>query len=153
MEPLGTLAAVSVELHQRIAGRLRDDGQRYTANRRDLIEVLLDAAQPMTIPEILTRRDGLAQSSVYRNLTVMERAGVVTRVVTNSEWGRYELAEDLTGHHHHVICTQCGAVNDIELPDQVERSISAALAGIAEQTGFAIEDHRLDLVGKCGGCR
>mgnify|MGYP001024217965 CR=1 FL=1 len=128
---------MSVELHQRIAGRLRDDGQRYTSNRRDLVDVLLTAARPITIPEIMTSRDGLAQSSVYRNLTVMERAGVVTRVVTNGEWGRYELAEDLTGHHHHAICSECGAVADVELGDRLERAILAALDDVSERTGFA----------------
>jgi len=149
---LGTLPDVSADLHRTIAGRLRDDGQRYTANRRELIDVLLAEAHPLTIPEILVRRAELAQSSVYRNLTVLERAGVVSKVVTNSEWGRYELAEDLTRHHHHLICTGCGVVKDVELPDRVESSISASLVELGRSSGFTIEEHRLDLLGRCEAC-
>lgn len=147
-----TLLSVSPDLHRVVAGRLRDDGQRYTENRRELVEVLLAEGQPITIPEILGRRDGLAQSSVYRNLTVLEKAGVVTKVVTNSEWGRYELAEDLTGHHHHLICSQCGTVRDIELPANLEQSISSVVAELGAASGFVIDEHRLDLVGRCEEC-
>lgn len=132
--------------------RLADDGQRYTDNRRELVDVLVGEGQPMTIPEILERRTELAQSSVYRNLTVLEKAKVVTKVVTNSEWGRYELAEDLMGHHHHLICSGCGLVRDIELPARLERSISAVLVELGDTNGFVIEEHRLDLVGRCESC-
>ena len=129
--------------------RLADDGQRYTDNRRELVDVLVGEGQPMTIPEILERRTELAQSSVYRNLTVLEKAKVVTKVVTNSEWGRYELAEDLMGHHHHLICSGCGLVRDIELPARLERSISAVLVELGDTNGFVIEEHRLDLGESC----
>ena len=100
------------ELDQITHTRLRRDGQRYTDNRRQLVQVLSESADPLTIPEILRRRDDLAQSSVYRNLSVLERAGVVQKIVTTDEWARYELAEDLTEHHHHLICSSCGAVRD-----------------------------------------
>lgn len=140
------------DLHRIVAGRLHDDGQRYTDNRRDLVDVLVAEGHPMTIPEILERRTELAQSSVYRNLTMLEKAKVVTKVVTNSEWGRYELAEDLMGHHHHLVCSGCGVVRDIELPALLERSISAVLVEIGDTSGFVIEEHRLDLVGRCGSC-
>jgi Fur family transcriptional regulator, ferric uptake regulator len=117
------------------------------------VDVLKDGGQPLTIPEILQRRNDLALSSAYRNLTVLERAGVVTRVVTTDEFGRYELAEDLTGHHHHLICSTCGMVRDVELPDDVEEAIERALAALGTATSFVIDEHRLDLVGRCEDCR
>lgn len=133
--------------------RLQLVGQRYTPNRQQLVAALEAEGQPLTIPEILRRRPDLAQSSVYRNLVVLEQAAVVTKVVTSSEWGRYELAEDLTGrHHHHVICSGCGLVRDVELPGKLERSIDGLLASVALDTGFVIEEHRLDLVGRCKEC-
>src|SRR5919109_30365 len=103
------------ELHPIAAQRLRADDQRYTAGRRALVEVLSEAEQPLTIPQLLERRRDLPQSSVYRNLAVLERAGVVHRIVTSDEFARHELAEDLTGHHHHIICSRCGAVDDFTL--------------------------------------
>src|SRR5206468_10250851 len=63
-----------------------------------LIELLADAGSPVSIPDILAGGSGLKQSSVYRNLAALEQAGVVRRLVTDEEFGRYELAEDLIGH-------------------------------------------------------
>jgi Fe2+ or Zn2+ uptake regulation protein len=140
------------DLDRLAVARLRQQGQRYTTNRRRLIRVLASAAAPLTIPEILDRERELAQSSVYRNLVLLEQSGLVQRVVTNDEWARFELAEDLTGHHHHLICSTCGIVRDFTVPPQVERSVDSAFAKIAEQTGFTLLTHRLDLVGLCPDC-
>ncbi|CAN5589268.1 Fur family transcriptional regulator [soil metagenome] len=140
------------ELHTVAAARLRADAQRYTPNRRALVEVLEATDQPLTIPDILVRRHDLAQSSAYRNLSVLEAAGVVHRIVTTDEFARYELAEDLTGHHHHLICSACGAVTDFTVSSQVERTLSRALEQAANDAGFRAEHHRLDLVGTCPTC-
>ena len=140
------------ELDRIALTRLRRDKQRYTDNRRQLVEVLAEAPAPLTIPEILGRRDELAQSSVYRNLSVLERAGVVQKIVTTDEWARYELAEDLTEHHHHLICSVCGTVRDFTVSTGLENSINDALTRVAKQAGFQLDHHRLDLVGLCGDC-
>ncbi len=141
------------ELDRIAAARLRSDAQRYTENRRALVAVLASAGKPLTIPEILRERPELAQSSVYRNLAVLERAGVLQRIVTTGEWARYELAEDLAGHHHHLICSACGQVVDVTLPAAVERRLDATLAEVAGQAGFEVTHHRLDLLGRCATCR
>jgi Fe2+ or Zn2+ uptake regulation protein len=150
----GSTADPSVErVRETVAARLNAVGQRLTANRQSLLDTLVAAPRPLTIPEILDDRPGLAQSSVYRNLVVLERSGVVSKVVTNNEWSRYELAEDLTGHHHHLICSSCGAVRDVDVPEPLEASIDAALSELAAQHGFTLDDHRLDLLGTCEACR
>ncbi len=140
------------DLHATATTRLRADGQRYTPRRRALVELLAEVDQPLTIPQLLERRRELAQSSVYRNLAVLERAGVVHRIVTTHEFARYELAEDLTEHHHHLICASCGDVADFTVPDAVEHELATALAKVARRTGFRVTDHRLDLVGTCTRC-
>jgi Fe2+ or Zn2+ uptake regulation protein len=73
-------------------------------------------------------------------------------VVTSDEWARFELAEDLTEHHHHLICSSCGIVRDFTVPAGVERSVVSAFDRIAKQTGFTLQRHRLDLVGLCPSC-
>ncbi len=108
--------------------RLRRDGQRYTECRRVLVAVLVEHG-PLTIPEILRRRPNIAQSSAYRNLAVLERSGVVRRIITADEWARYELAEPLAEHHHHLICAACGAVVDFTVSTRLERSLDAAFTG------------------------
>jgi Fe2+ or Zn2+ uptake regulation protein len=132
--------------------RLRHVGQRLTTNREALVETLASAPRPLTIPEILARRRGLAQSSVYRNLVVLEEAGIVHRVIGGDEFARWELAEDLTGHHHHLICASCGRVEDVPASAGLERSVAAAAAAITRATGFRTQRHRVDLVGLCKRC-
>ena len=136
-----------------IIERLADADQRFTAQRRRIVSLLLGAGRPVSMPELLDADPDLAQSSVYRNLVVLEQAGVVLRVVTGSEFTRYELAEDLTGHHHHhLVCVVCGKVDDVTVPDALERQLEATLSALAEAHGFAIDDHRLDALGHCAAC-
>ena len=147
------MSAPEDPLHDDVATRLRDAEQRYTGGRRRLIEALRAGEGPMTIPQILAARPDLAQSSVYRNLAVLESAGVVTRIVTRHDFASYELAEDLTGHHHHLICSGCGDVSDFSLKPAVEAALEEALGGVARDVDFDVESHRLDLVGRCTSCR
>ncbi|MGH9183610.1 MAG: Fur family transcriptional regulator [Acidimicrobiales bacterium] len=142
----------AADLHETVAARLRTVGQRYTANRRALIGILAGAGQPLAIPEVIAAGEGLAASSVYRNLAVLEQAGVVHRIVGSDEFGRCELAEDLTGHHHHLICSGCGAVEDFTASPQFERTVARAISDVAYRTGFTADHHRLDLIGTCATC-
>jgi Fe2+ or Zn2+ uptake regulation protein len=143
---------MTAELHDTIAARLIGDGQRYTDGRRALVEGLLAAAQPLTIPELLEATPRMAQSSAYRNLAVLEQAGVVHRITASGDFARFELAEDLTEHHHHLICSSCGAVEDFTAPAGLERTLGKALAEIEAAHGFAADRHRLDLIGRCADC-
>ncbi len=148
------MAVATADLHDAVGVRLGDDDQRYTAGRRELVELLAAAHRPLTVAEVLDRADGLTQSSVYRNLSLLERAGVVHRVVTDDEFARFELAEDLTGHHHHhLVCSSCGTVDDFTLDSSLESALDGALGTAASSVGFEVRHHRLDLVGTCRRCR
>lgn len=140
-------------LHDAVAHRLVRAGQRRTPTRDALVAVLAGARRPLTIPEILDADRDLAQSSVYRNLVLLEQAGVVHRIVTNAEFARFELAEDLTGdHHHHLICSHCGAVEDAPASAAIERAVHQAIDEVERETGFRTTAHRIDLVGLCRDC-
>src|SRR5437764_14603510 len=147
-----TVDPTAEHLRTTVGGRLAAVGQRLTANRRSLLDTLTAAPRPLTIPEILDDCRELAQSSVYRNLVVFEEAGVVHRVVGTDEFARWELAEDLAGHHHHLICESCGRVEDVPASAGLERSVAAAAAQITRTTGFLTQQHRVDLVGVCRAC-
>jgi Fur family transcriptional regulator, ferric uptake regulator len=138
-------------LDQVVALRLRQVGQRLTPRRRSLLRILRSAVRPLTIHEILDRGSGLAMSSAYRNLTVLEHAGVVNRVITKEDFGRYELAEELTEHHHHLVCSSCGLVRDLLSDVDAERLMNVAMQRATEQ-GFTPATHRLDIVGLCADC-
>src|SRR2546427_8108110 len=102
----GNGAVASDGLHDTVSTRLRRANQRVTANRKAIVDALSASPRPMTIPELLNSPAGrgLAQSSVYRNLVVLEQAGLGPRIGTRGEFGRLQLAEDLTQHHHPLNC-------------------------------------------------
>jgi Fur family ferric uptake transcriptional regulator len=152
LPPVAQQSSEQEDLHYRVAARLGKVEQRYTDKRRSLVEELLDAGRPVAINEIIAQRTDLPQSSVYRNLTVLEEAGVVRRVAGPDEFTRYELAEDLTEHHHHLVCMSCGAVADYTPPLRVERTIERAAEEITARTGFRAQHHSLDFVGLCSLC-
>jgi Fe2+ or Zn2+ uptake regulation protein len=139
-------------LHATVEDRLRGVGQRYTASRRALVELLAAGKGPLSIADLLAVTREVPQSSAYRNLAVLEEAGVVRRVITEDDFARFELDEGLTEHHHHLVCSNCGRVEDVEIPDSFERSIDRTLDRLARDAGFATVGHRLDLIGRCRSC-
>jgi Fe2+ or Zn2+ uptake regulation protein len=143
----------SAALHHEVGDRLRRLEQRYTPARRTLVEALSHASRPLTIPELIALRPDVPQSSAYRNVTTLIEAGVVRRVAGADDHGRFELAEDLSEHHHHLICLVCGTVADIEPSARLEQALAEAARVAAEEEGFEIVEHRFDFVGRCASCR
>ncbi|HEY6533885.1 MAG TPA: Fur family transcriptional regulator [Acidimicrobiales bacterium] len=141
-----------VEIHEVAGTRLRTDDQRYTDKRRALVEVLVSAGRPLSMPSILEQSPGMAQSSVYRNLAVLEHAHIVRRIVTTDDHAAFELAEDLSDHHHHLICSRCGAIEDFVVPAGLEEELDRVLKSAARRHRFQVSDHTLDLFGTCRDC-
>lgn len=141
------------DVHGEVTGLLRQAKQRYTDTRRRIVDALAASRRPMTIPDLLAALPDVAQSSLYRNLTVLEQCDVVSRVVSTGDTGRYELSERLAGHHHHLVCSRCGSMRDVVIPEAVETALDDALDRLAKREGFRLEHHRLDLIGVCDQCR
>ena len=140
------------EIHLQIGSRLARQDHRYTSGRRQLVDVLAQAGQPLTLPDIVEADPDLAQSSAYRNLDVLVRSGVIRRISAGGDHAHFELAEPLLGHHHHLICISCGAIEDIHLDSELERMVDQGLSDIASQSGFTPIHHSLDLHGHCAAC-
>jgi Fe2+ or Zn2+ uptake regulation protein len=141
------------QLHGEVSLRLARVQQRYTASRRAIVEALVAAGRPLTVPEILTAKTAVPMSSAYRNVTVLTEAGALRRVAGADDHGRVELAEDLAGHHHHFMCNACGAVLDVHVTPKLERALAEAAKAVADLEGVEVTDHQLDLVGRCAACR
>ena len=141
------------DLHSVVEGRLRRVDQRYTSGRRAIIDVLVSAGHPVSIADIAGRLPGLPRSSAYRHLVDLETAGLIRRVAANDEFTRFELAEDLTEHHHHLLCLDCGKVIDVTLPDGFEEDVAKAIGQLADAESFEPRSHRLDVLGVCAACR
>ena len=117
-----------------------------------MVDVLAESERPVTSAEIAIRDPMLSLSSVYRNLSVLEQAGVVRRLVTQEDNARYELSEELTSHHDHLICEQCGEVSAYTLGAPLEQAITAALETLAKRSNFHPRRHHLEIAGFCNRC-
>jgi Fe2+ or Zn2+ uptake regulation protein len=146
-------AQMTGDVHSVAERRLRRADQRYTAGRRAIIDLLLSIGHPVSIGDISGSLPGLPRSSAYRHLTDLEAAGLVRRVTANDEFTRFELAEDLTEHHHHLLCVNCGKVIDVTLPAGFEQDVARAIGQLADAESFQAHSHRLDVLGTCAACR
>jgi Fur family ferric uptake transcriptional regulator len=91
-------------------------------------------------------RVGIA--SVYRTLELLHDQGLVTRVDTGDGVARFEPALPGGEHHHHVVCTRCGAVEPFE-----DEALEAAIQTIGARVDFEVTGHDVALRGRCRACR
>jgi len=147
------------DVHLEVGRRFAKHKQRYSNKRRAIVSLLETADKPLTITEILRRskntkgrRDEIAQSSLYRNLLVLEDVGAIQRVASTDDLSRYELTEDILGHHHHMLCSSCGEMRDVKIPHRLEAELNATFKQLAKKSGFKLAQHRLDLIGRCKNC-
>ncbi len=140
-------------LEQTISIQLERHGARLTRGRRRVVDALADADGPRSVAE-LKRELGeeMPLSSLYRSLAVLEEAGVVTPHLGTRGVVRYELAEWLTGHHHHLVCVDCGTVEDISLPKPHEDAVQKLVEEISASSSYVPLGHALEIEGRCPRC-
>ncbi len=126
---------------------LKDKGYRITEQRKKILEVM--RSHPLTAQEIfeLLEKHGekIDLASVYRTLHLLTHMGIVTVVEIREGKKRYELVKD---HHHHLICDNCGTIEDI-MPIGEE----GLMKEIQGQTQFQITNHSLEFFGLCTRCQ
>lgn len=132
--------------------RLAGHDVRFTAGRRAVFRLLSRADGPLSAGEIHRQLKTLPLSSIYRTLTVLEESEILslhhTRGVT-----RYELADWIAGHHHHVVCAECGSVADVMLSPSLEDALERVVASASQGVGFSHDGHSLEIEGRCSSCR
>jgi len=128
-------------------------GVRFTAARRQVIYALALATGPMAAGELHgTLRGRVPLSSLYRTLAVLEEARVLSKEHDSMGIARYELAESLLGHHHHLVCLTCGEVRDVGIDPPTEDTVVRLVEDIARRAGYRATGHRIDIEGTCASC-
>jgi Fur family transcriptional regulator, ferric uptake regulator len=144
---------IKSSLDRQIELRLRDHDVRFTTGRRAVVEALAGARGPMSAAELSAAlAPKVPLSSIYRTLAILEEAGVVTHHLGAKGLTRFELAEWLTGHHHHLVCIDCGSVSDIDIPAAKEEEVRELVSEIAAVASFDAVDHALEIEGRCSKC-
>ena len=142
------------DVDQRVKQRLSERQIRYTAGRRWVVRVMLDLGGPVTTAQLLSAVDDVVPlSSLYRTMALLDGAGITHKTHDAGGVARYELAEWLLGHHHHLVCIECGEVSDIELAPGHEQGLDEIVDEAATAEGFAVLGHRIDIEGRCRQCQ
>jgi Fur family transcriptional regulator, ferric uptake regulator len=128
--------------------RLAEHGYHCTRAREATFNLLI-SPEPQSMRELLAKAKGLIDRvSVYRNIEVFEKIGIVHRIYIGWKY-KLELSDEFTGHHHHLSCLKCGKVIDIE----DEKHIDAFIQEVANKCGFEPRRHQFEIDGYCKDCR
>ena len=139
-------------MHRQVKQRLEDSDVRYTRGRRAVVEALDAADGPRSAAELAPALEEVPLSSLYRTLAVLEEAEVVVPHLSTKGIARYELAEWLAGHHHHLVCVECSRVEDIEVPEPYEAKVHELVGAISSAVAFTPTNHALEIEGICVEC-
>src|SRR5699024_6116084 len=128
---------------------LKESGVRITPQRHAVLEYLLTTMTHPTADEIYkaleSKFPNMSVATVYNNLRILRELGLVRELTYGDDSSRFDSNMD---DHYHIICEQCGKIEDFHYPslDEIE-----ALA--QKISGFDISDHRMELYGKCKECQ
>jgi Fur family ferric uptake transcriptional regulator len=140
-------------LDREVESRLAEHQVRYTTGRQTVVKALARAEGPLSAAEIHNTLDAsLPLSSIYRSLAVLEDSGVLAPHHGTKGLTRYELAEWLKGHHHHLVCIDCGAVEDVTVNDHHESQVGEVVEEISSKASFTPFNHALEIEGRCARC-
>lgn len=132
------------------APRLAAAGERVTPQRVLIAEQLASAGRQLTAAELYRRlrrvEPSIGRATVFRTLETLVEAGVVRRLEQDGHVYAYVACQP--EHHHHLSCTSCGRVEEID-----EAHVRPLADRVARERGFEIDDARLDFYGRCRRCR
>ena len=127
--------------------QLRRAGLKITVPRLKILEILA-SSQPRHLSaedvyrRLLDSNEDIGLATVYRVLTQFESAGLVSRHHFEGGTAVFELSEG--EHHDHIVCVDCGRVEEFS-----DESIEERQRDIAAKLGFEINDHSLIVHGRC----
>lgn len=131
---------------------LKDNALKFTIQREVILETLYKSDEHLTpeslhhliqnnFPELKT---GIA--TIYRTLSLLEDSQMVTSLSFGAQGKKYELGAK--EHHDHMICTSCGNITEF-----VDEDIENRQDSIAQELGFKISDHSMQIYGICKNCQ
>jgi len=131
---------------------LKKNSLKFTIQREVILETLYNSDEHLT-PESLHHliqdkfpdlKTGIA--TVYRTLSLLEDSNMVTSLSFGAQGKKYELGAK--HHHDHLICTECGNITEF-----VDEEIENRQHNIANELGFKMMDHSMQIYGICPICQ
>jgi Fur family ferric uptake transcriptional regulator len=143
-----TLASMSQPAE--IIRRLSEQGYRLTPQRAMIVSAIESSDGHISAEEIYAqvaaKYPQVNVSTVYRTLELLKRLGLVTE--TDFGEGRVRYHPAGKGHHHHLVCTECGAVIDLD-----ESLLSSLESRLLREYKFSADLRHMAIFGRCVKCR
>ena len=134
---------------QRYAGLLKDHGLKATFQRMHILHVI-DEAGHMAIEDIYEQvikiHPSLSLATIYKNIELMVEKGVLVEVPIVGKKSKYELTKE---DHIHLVCTECGMVEDKMCADRTE----SIFHELSQHEHFQLHKRQINLYGICEACQ
>jgi Fur family ferric uptake transcriptional regulator len=138
---------------------LKGKSSRWTFARQIVFDFLKHSSTHLSAKEIYNALHrsypGIGLATIYRTLELLLQLGLIRKINAGDGQSRYELkAQNLAGHHHHLICLGCGRIIDYQ--DFAEKELQLVKKTekvLAQKYNFLIKDHNIEFFGLCEKCR
>jgi Fur family ferric uptake transcriptional regulator len=131
---------------------LKNNNLKFTIQREVILETLYNSDEhltPESLHQILQKKYSelkIGIATVYRTLSLLEDSKMVTSLSFGAQGKKYELGAK--NHHDHLICTRCGNITEF-----VDEHIELRQHKIADELGFKMQDHSMQIYGICKKCQ
>jgi len=136
---------------KKILSVLKQRHYKLTPQRRAVLKVLSSSQEHLTPTDIYERVQqeypGIGLVTIYRLLQILTELGLICEVHSGDNGHRYIIRRQAI-HHHHLICSDCGAVVDF-----TDCDLSELNKRLSHETGFEMEGHLLEFYGRCQHCQ
>ena len=138
-----------MEQPQDLIGELSKQGYRLTPQRMMILSAIENSNSHISAEEIyvqvVAKYPNINISTVYRTLELLKGLGLVTETDMGEGRVRYHPAEK--GHHHHLVCQECGAIIDLD-----ESLLAPLKSALLQEYKFSADLRHLAIFGRCINC-
>lgn len=138
-----------MEQSRDMVGELSRQGYRLTPQRMMILSAIENSDNHISAEEIhaqvVARYPNVNISTVYRTLELLKRLGLVTETDLGEGRVRYHPREK--GHHHHLVCQECGAIIDLD-----ESLLAPLKSALLREYKFSADLRHLAILGRCVNC-
>ena len=133
---------------KKLKEKLREDGVRMTTQRIAILDYLAESHHPTAediYTAIVSKDPNISMATVYNNLNKLTDEGYLLELAYGDDASRYDFN---IGKHYHVVCQECGRVEDLFYP------LLEDVESVAEElTGYNVLGHRMEVFGVCPKCQ
>jgi Fur family ferric uptake transcriptional regulator len=141
----------SAAARERLASWIASRGLKATRQREVIVDAFFAQAGHLSVEDLLhkakERDPTIGAATVYRTMKILTDAGLASARHFEGGQTRYEAALD-RHHHDHLICTSCGNIIEFE-----NERIEVLQESVADDHGFTVTHHKLELYGLCKACK